>query len=100
MDAHAISVNIPDHGILTRQQKRLQKLRLVSLRKEYFSLMGELANAQQSLTVALNNFEYLTDSNSVDVCIYQLKSAQSQYDNILGRLKPLRLQITAEGGSV
>ena len=100
MDAHAISVNFPEQGSFTRQQKRLQKLRLASLRKEYFSLMGELANAQQSLAVALNNFEYLSDSNSVDVCIYQLKSAQSQYDNILDRLKPLRLQITEEGGSI
>lgn len=100
MDAHAIPINLAEQGTLTRQQKRLQKIRLASLRTEYLTLMGELTKAEQDLSVALNNFEYLSDFNSVDVCIYQLKSAQSQYDNILCRLKPLRRQITEEGGSI
>ena len=94
MDAHTISFHLPKQATFSHRQKRLHKAHLASLQAEYLSLMKELSEAQQSLSIALNNFPYLSEPSAIDACIYQLKSAQSQYDNILMKLKPLRLTMT------
>ncbi len=60
----------------------------------YGHLLTELLRAKQDLNVALNNFSYLTDQKAVDVCIYQMQTAQNQYDNILKELKKFSAQNT------
>ncbi|MBR5152971.1 MAG: DUF2508 family protein [Clostridia bacterium] len=65
----------------------------INLQKEraldYGQLLTELLRAKEELQIALNNFSYLTEKNAVDVCIFQMQTAQSQYDNILKRIKKM-----------
>ncbi len=57
----------------------------------YGQLLTELFRAKQDLQVAQNNFSYLTEQKAVDVCIYQMQTAQSQYDNILKKIKNMSI---------
>jgi len=66
-----------------------KKAELAAKTADYGNLLHELFRAKQDMQIAINNFSFLSDSKSVDVCIYQMQTAQSQYDNILRKLKNL-----------
>lgn len=100
MNAHAVSVNVSAPTSSKKRKSREQKARLSALKSDYLSLLAELARAEQALHTALNNFDHLCEPKAVDVCIYQLQAAQSQYDNLMRRLKPLRQQMSTVSGSI
>lgn len=58
--------------------EREQKLR---------GLKHDLNVAKASLKIAMTNFDNVTDPKLVDMYIYRIQSAQTQYDHILQEIK-------------
>ncbi|MBQ2614297.1 MAG: DUF2508 family protein [Clostridia bacterium] len=92
MQADTASVRLTKPISLSARMKQEEKRKLLAQKAEYHYLMSELFGAQQQLQTALNNFGYLSEPKAVDVCIFQMQTAQSQYDNILRRIKALGYQ--------
>lgn len=93
METNAISVAIPRPIATSQRLTRAEKRKTRVLREEYSRVLNGLNSAQNDLTVALNNFNNVYDPKAVDVWIYRIRTAQSQYDNLLCQLKVLGRQI-------
>lgn len=93
MNTNAISITVPNPIIKPRKLTRAEKHKTRVLREEYSRVFSGLMAAQNDLTVALNNFNNVSDPKAVDVWIHRIHSAQSQYDNMLCQLKVLSRQI-------
>lgn len=48
-------------------------------------LITELEHTQNALAAAYSSFEYVTDPDLIDSCIYQVNSAQKKYKFLLDR---------------
>lgn len=94
MNAQTVSMNMKRPISIAKRQTLAEKTRLNALKAEHHSLLKELALAERNLHTAWNNFNYLYEPKTIDVCIYQIQTFQSQYDNILCKLKKLRQQFT------
>lgn len=92
MNAQTVPVKMNRPISTVRRQSRAEKARFALLQAEHHTLLKELACAERDLQAAWNNFDYLYEAKTVDVCIYQIQTFQSQYDNILCKLKLLRKQ--------
>ncbi len=64
-----------------------------SLKADYQYLLNELYQAQAEIQLAQNNFNFLSSAKEIDVCIYQIKNAQSQYENILFKLREVQKRL-------
>lgn len=93
MNAQSVSIPLNHPVSIARRQNRAEKARLDALKAEHHFLLEELSLAEKNLHAAWNNFDYLYEAKTVDVCIYQIQTHQSQYDNILCKLKILRQQL-------
>ncbi len=94
MNAQTLPMKINHPISVTRRQSRAEKARFDALKAEHSILLKELACAEKNLHTAWNNFNYLHEAVTIDVCIYQIQVFQSQYDNILCKLKELRKQLS------
>ena len=93
MNSNAISIPVPNPIIKPHKLTRAEKHKTRVLREEYSRVLNGLITAQNDLTVALNNFNNTSDPKAVDVWIYRIHCAQSEYDNMLCHLKALTRQI-------
>lgn len=80
---------------LSKRLHSAEREKLERLKSEHHTLLGELYDAKKRLQTAWNNFDYLYEAKPVDVCIYKIQTYQSQYDNILRKLKALRREMDA-----
>lgn len=69
------------------------------LQEEYASILGKLNRAASDLEAAQSNFDHVADTKAIDVCIYQIQTAQSQYENLIVQLKTLSDKIKTPGGT-
>ena len=71
------------------------------LQEEYSSILNKLNRTASDLEAAQSNFNHVSESKAVDVCIYQIQTAQSQYENLVMQLKTLSRKIkTPEDTSI
>lgn len=92
METIAISSAIPKPISTSRRLTRAEKRRTHALREEYAQVLDSLNSAQNDLTAALINFDNAA-GKAIDVWIYRIQSAQSQYDNLLKQLQVLSQKI-------
>ena len=59
-------------------------------------LLSELTQTRNALAAAYSNFEYVTDPDLIDSCIYQVNSAQKRYKFLLERAREANLEINYE----
>lgn len=55
--------------------------------QRYNALKKDLETAKSNLHTAMTNFDNVTDPKLVDMYIYQIQSAQTQYEHILNEIK-------------
>lgn len=60
-----------------------KKKTFVTYEEKY--LLLELEQTQNALAAAYSGFEYVTDPDLIDSCIYQVNSAQKRYKFLLDR---------------
>ncbi len=63
-------------------------------------LLSELEQTRNALAAAYSNFEYVTDPDLIDSCIYQVNSAQKRYKFLLERAREANLEVRCEVISV
>lgn len=68
---------------LLRIHKKEEKERL----ERWQELCRDLDAAQSGLQTALTNFDNVKDPALIDMYIYRIQSAQTQYDHILRQIK-------------
>ena len=66
----------------------------VSYEEKY--LLSELTQTRNALAAAYSTFEYVTDPDLIDSCIYQVNSAQKRYKFLLERAREANLEIKYE----
>lgn len=59
-------------------------------------LLSELTQTRNALAAAYSTFEYVTDPDLIDSCIYQVNSAQKRYKFLLERAREANLEIKYE----
>ncbi len=59
-------------------------------------LLSELEQTRNALAAAYSNFEYVTDPDLIDSCIYQVNSAQKRYKFLLERAREVNLEVKCE----
>ncbi len=59
-------------------------------------LLSELEQTKNALAAAYSNFEYVTDPDLIDSCIYQVNSAQKRYKFLLERAREANIAISCE----
>lgn len=59
-------------------------------------LLSELEQTKNALAAAYSNFEYVTDPDLIDSCIYQVNSAQKRYKFLLERAREANLAVQCE----
>ena len=62
------------------------------LKEDYAHLYTALEHAKSDWQAAESAFNHLSDPKAVDVCIYQIQGAQSQYENLLHQLRAVELR--------
>lgn len=63
----------------------------VSYEEKY--LLKELEQTRNALAAAYSSFEYVTDPDLIDSCIFQVNSAQERYKYLLKRAKEAGITI-------
>lgn len=57
--------------------------------KSISALTAEVNRARREMEIAQNNFDCVFRPDEVDICIYELRTAQVRYCSLLKRLKNL-----------
>ncbi len=57
--------------------------------KKYNDLKHDLETAKSNLHTAMTNFDNVADPKLVDLYIYRIQAAQTQYEHILHEIKKL-----------
>lgn len=94
MHSQTLSPVVPK-PISAVRRSRARKQSTRSLQEEYNRLLSGMEQIQRNLDAAQANFNTVYETKAVDVCIYRLKTAQSQYENLLNELRVLRRKIQA-----
>lgn len=63
------------------------------LQEDYARLLKAIGHVQADRQAAEASFACLCDPKAVDVCIYQIQSAQSEYENLLMQLQEVRQRL-------
>ena len=93
MHTHAISAAVPQPLTVSRHRPRAEVRATRALQEDYARLLSGIDRIKTDLYAAQINFDYVCDPKAVDVCIYQIQTAQSQYENLLNELKALNRRI-------
>lgn len=51
------------------------------------NLFFEINNAKRDLQIAMRNFDMALDPKSVDICIYEIQTAQTKYERLLAEMR-------------
>lgn len=57
--------------------------------KSISALTAEVNRARREMEIAQDNFDCVFNPDEVDICIYELRTAQVRYCSLLNRLKKL-----------
>ncbi len=79
--------------VFSRHPSRKERLAAEHLKDAYRNLLNEAEQIHIVLQTAENHFNYLSEENEIDACIYRIRTAQCRYASALSRMQELQVRM-------